>query len=103
MNRTSEHDISIAVLGIADSRPDGVVTFKRAYSEIPTLINLSAGDLAVSDKRPNEAMWQQLVRNIKSHHTSEENFINLGYLVSVPHVGYRITDAGKAYLQSKGL
>ena len=43
-------------------------------------------------------MWQQIVRNIKSHHESENNFIKKGYLTHIPRVGYKITPAGADYL-----
>jgi hypothetical protein len=39
-------------------------------------------------------MWEQEVRNIKSHFESPSNYIYEGYLEHVPGVGYRVTDRG---------
>ena len=101
MARTGEERIGIAVLRIAAARPDGVASYKRCYSELPGSGLLSAGDLALSKTRPGEPMFHQIVRNIRSHHDTEGNFIQRGLLQHVPKVGYRITEAGRAYL--KGL
>lgn len=97
----TETDIAIAILKIAQTRPNGVVTFKRAYKEVPNYLNLSTHDTTQSQTRPNEQMWQQLVRNIKSHDDVEGNFINDGLLIHIPSVGYKITDTGNKYLSDK--
>lgn len=96
-----ERDVAIGVLQIAASH-GGLCTFKRAYQEIPNYVSLSPDNLAVSTTRPGEVMWQQLVRNIKSHDQSPGNFIADGYLVHVPSVGYRITSLGEQFLKSGG-
>ncbi len=98
----SEHTISIAVLRIAASQPNGVATFNRLKKQIPDLVNLTMADLSISETRPNEPMWHQIVRNIKSHEGSENNYITEGYLESVPRVGYRVTAAGKIHLNNLG-
>lgn len=94
----SERIISIAALRIAAGQPNGIATFNRLKKQIPDLVNLIGADLLISETRPNEPMWHQIVRNIKSHEGAEGNFITEGYLESVPHVGYRITEAGKVHL-----
>jgi hypothetical protein len=94
----SEHIISIAVLRIAASQQNTIATFSRLKKQIPDLVNLSEADLLISETRPNEPMWHQIVRNIKSHEGSEGNYITEGYLESVPRVGYRVTEAGKVHL-----
>jgi hypothetical protein len=99
MAKTKEEEIATAILSVAIAN-GGLATFKKAYSEIPKLIKLTPHDTALSGKRPGEAMWQQIVRNIKSHFESPDNFINRGYLVHVPRVGYKITDAGRKFLES---
>jgi len=92
-----ERDIAIGVMQIAASR-GGLCTFKRAYQEIPNYVSLSPDNLAASVTRPGEVMWQQLVRNIKSHDKTPGNFIADGLLEHVPNVGYRITVAGTRFL-----
>jgi hypothetical protein len=93
-----EKHIALGVMKIAASQASGICTFKRAYNEIPNYVNLSAANLAASQTRPGEVMWQQIVRNIKSHDKTSGNFISDGYLVHVPKVGYAITGAGRRYL-----
>ncbi|MDP9413663.1 MAG: hypothetical protein M3Q08_06125 [Pseudomonadota bacterium] len=103
MARATEEDIAICVARIANGRSNGICSFRRARDEIPDMIKLSKDDTAPSQTRAGEQMWYQLVRNIRSHHSADGNFIERGLLEHVPGVGYRITDAGKAYLKKKGL
>jgi hypothetical protein len=87
MPNTSETGIATAILRIALTRENGLVTLKRAYKEIPDYINLTAYDQSQSVTRPNEPMWHQIVRNIQSHWNMPGNFIDEGYLEHVPRVG----------------
>jgi hypothetical protein len=93
-----ERDIALGVMQIAASQSNGLCTFKRAYREMPSRVNLSSANLAPSVTRPGEPMWHQIVRNIKSHDQTSGNFIANGLLVHVPRIGYRITDAGRRAL-----
>jgi hypothetical protein len=52
--------------------------------EIPKRVNLSFEDLKQSTTRPNEAIWEQQVRNITSHKDSPGNAIFEGKLVAIP-------------------
>ena len=101
MSRTTEFEISIATLQVANTKPNGIASFDDLRSEIPLYINLTQGDLQYSSTRPGERLWEQLIRNIQSHHNSDGNFIALGYLEHVRGVGYRITSAGRSYLISR--
>jgi hypothetical protein len=98
-----EDKFALGVLQIADSQASGTATFNRCRKEIPALVKLTAAELAPSKTRVGEPMWHQIVRNIKSHHVDEGNFIYEGYLKHVPRVGYAVTAAGRAHLRSKGL
>lgn len=102
MPRATETDIATCVARIANGRHNGICSFTRARNEIPDMINLSKEDMTPSPTRKGEQLWHQLIRNIRSHHTAEGNFIAEGYLESVPRVGYKITPAGKTYLKNKG-
>ncbi len=95
MTITSENDIAEAVLRVAAKQPNGIASFHRLRNEIPTLITLSADDRAPSTTRNGEPMWHQIMRNIKSHHETEGNYIDSGYLEHVPRVGYKITASGR--------
>jgi hypothetical protein len=101
MARAGEDRIASGVLSIANDHPKGICSYKRARAEIPSRVNLTAGDLAPSQTRRGEPMWHQIVRNIKSHHEVEGNYIQRGLLEHVPKVGYRITDAGRATFKKK--
>lgn len=103
MPRVTENEVALAVLQIAAGQPNGICTFNRARKEVPNYLKLSAGDLATSVTRPNEAMWHQLIRNIRSHHDVDGNFIHDGLLAHVSGRGYQVTNAGRAYLKKKGL
>jgi hypothetical protein len=97
MAKDAEERISRGVLRIAAAHPKGLASFGRCRNEIPNIVNLTAADLAPSQTRPGEPMWHQIVRNIKSHDSEENNYIALGYLVHVPRVGYRITNTGRSH------
>jgi hypothetical protein len=94
LSGVTEDEIAFAVVQIAAMRSDGIATFDRIRNEIPKLVKLRTDDTAQSLTRPNEAMWEQKVRNIKSHYKSEGNFIHDGYLTHVPRIGYRVTPRG---------
>ncbi|MDD9739769.1 hypothetical protein PVW47_08275 [Marinovum sp. SP66] len=95
MVHTTEAEIATAVMRIAARSPDGTATFEQLYKEIPSEITLTADDQRQSTTRPNEQMWEQIVRNIQSHHEAEGNAIAEGWLVHVPKTGCQITDAGR--------
>lgn len=99
-DRVTENDVAFAIVQIAKARPDGVATFARCKREVPLHLHLSAGDRRRSETRPNEEMWEQLIRNIKSHYDQEGNYICEGYLTHISRVGYRVTDAGRRRRQS---
>ncbi|MEI6441099.1 MAG: hypothetical protein WCO83_12920 [Alphaproteobacteria bacterium] len=84
-----ENDIARGVVRIANAN-GGLCTYRRAYREIPTHVQLNAANTAMSATRPGEPMWHQLVRNIKSHAGTAGNFIHDGRLIHVPGVGFRI-------------
>lgn len=94
-----ERDIALGVMRIAATQSNEICTFKRAYQEIPSQVDLSGANLAPSVTRPGEPMWHQIVRNIKSHDQASGNFIANGLLIHVSRIGYRITDAGIKFLR----
>src|SRR6185437_1863322 len=95
IDRITESEVAFAICQIAKTAPSGVVSFARCKREIPDYLKLSAADRRVSTTRPNEQMWEQQIRNIKSHSDAEGNYICEGYLQHVPKVGYEVTEAGK--------
>lgn len=93
--RTTEVEISEAVLRILAGRVNGEATIAYIKGQIPSLIVLTAGDREQSVTRPNEELWEQLVRNIVSHKATEGNYIAEGYLTAPSRGRLRITDAGR--------
>ena len=99
MNRTSELEYSNAVLRYLAAKPSGEASITAIKKQMPSLLELTSGDLAPSGTRPNERVYQQVVGNIVSHRKlSSENFVNRGLLSWRPrHLA--ITDAGRRYLK----
>lgn len=100
VGRTTEYEISVVVTKAAVAKPGGYVTLEELRAEIPHYIPLTPGDLEYSTTRPGECLWEQLLRNIRSHYTNPNNFIRLGYLEHIPGGGYAITDEGRKFLKS---
>ena len=97
---TTERRLSEIVEDILVDRPDGEAPIATLIHEIPNRINLTADDYLGSKTRPNEAIWEQHVRNITSHKGSSRNFIYRGYLEQIDG-GLRITAAGRIHQQAR--
>lgn len=101
INRVTEHDVADAACKVLVNEPNHAATIKKLVKTIPDLLRLSSADLRRSTTRPNEALWEQQIRNIQSHHKSPGNFIYEGFLERVKG-GLRLTDAGELRLKHKG-
>ena len=100
MPRVSEKSVGIAVLRILADRPHGEATVEVLKSELPKHIELSDEDRAASPTRTNEEVWEQQVRNLKSHEKTAGNIFHDG-LVEVASKGvWRITGAGRAVIKN---
>jgi len=93
--RSTEADIARAILLIANQDPNGIATFKKIRALLPSVMDLSTEDRASSLTRNGEKLWEQQIRNIKSHFEAEGNFIFEGYLQHIPYKGYQITEKGR--------
>lgn len=82
--RTTESELAEVVVKILQKTPSGQASYAELVEEIPNHINLTAADLVQSTTRPNEAVWEQRLRNITSHKTAEGNFIHDGLLKDIP-------------------
>jgi len=85
MSRITEAEIAEVVVDYLRERASGRATIKELIREIPNRVRLSAEDMAPSLTRPNEAIWEQQVRNITSHKASPGNAIFEGNLVAIPN------------------
>lgn len=90
----TEEEVAFIVVQVAAERGDGIASFDCIRAEIPKRYRLSSVDLTQSLTRRNEAIWEQKIRNIKSHYKSPGNYIHDGYLEHVPGIGYCVTDRG---------
>lgn len=94
----SEYDIALGTLEYLNGRPGGRATIDELVRELPNHVALSDDDMRMSEKRPNERVWEQRVRNIVSHKDSPTNFIKLGYLQAWDGE-LAITPEGRDYLK----
>ena len=102
VDRVTEHDVAHAACWALAPRVGREGSMQILKKEIPKYLKLSAADLKGSTTRRNEAMWEQQIRNITSHHKSPGNFIYEGFLARVDG-GLQLTDAGLLRLKHKGL
>lgn len=103
MAKTSERGLGLAVLQVLASRPGGEADVRTLLRYIPDYINLTAEDHEPSGSRPGEEMWEQRVRNLKSHDKSAGNVIGAGFVVRVGRGRYRLSDAGRGHLKAAKL
>jgi len=99
MAKTSEPELGRAVMRFLATRPDYQATMRVLIKRVPGHITLTPEDLEPSGKRPGEAMWEQRVRNLKSHDTTEGNVLAEGYVDRPKRGHYRLTKAGLAHLK----
>ncbi|MCA1524347.1 hypothetical protein [Bradyrhizobium yuanmingense] len=83
MPRITEAEIADIIVDYLNEKTSGQASIKELVREIPNRVSLSAEDLAQSLTRPNEAVWEQQVRNITSHKKSPGNAIYEGRLVAI--------------------
>lgn len=95
----TEEDVALIAVAIGAERTDGIASYSALRREVPKRYALSSMDLVQSVTRPCEKIWEQKIRNIKSHYEAEGNFIYEGYLTHVPRIGYRVTDLGRKLLR----
>lgn len=102
-DQVSETELGLAVLRVLASRPHGEASIAELVKGTPEFLKLSPADMAQSPTRQNEQIWEQRVRNLKSHDKTEGNILREGYAVRTGKGTYQITDAGRKYLAPKGL
>jgi hypothetical protein len=97
-DRLVEDEARTIVLKIAGSQPDRKATMWLLRDQVPKFIQLSAHDLAQSQTRKNEQLWQQIVRNVAASHPA---IFNAGLAHKIPG-GIEVTEKGMTYLNSIG-
>jgi tyrosyl-tRNA synthetase len=102
LGRVSERQVADAVCKVLATQPNRTATIQTLVNEIPKYLNLSPADKVRSTTRPNEAVWEQQIRNIRSHHNSPSNFIYQGLLEGTEG-GLHLTAAGLLRLKDEKL
>jgi hypothetical protein len=95
MSRISEHDVGVAVLHILAAQPYGRATVRTIKREMPNYVSLSSEDQAPSLTRNGEELWEQQVRNLKSHSKSPGNIFCDGYVALVARGVWQLTGLGR--------
>jgi hypothetical protein len=100
-DRISETEVGFSVLQILATSPEGTVSVEKLKRELPKYLMLSEADQTPSDTRANEEIWEQQVRNLKSHDKTSGNVFAEGFVEQVSKGIWRLTDAGRSHLEHK--
>jgi hypothetical protein len=100
--KTSEPVLGLAVMKVLAGQLNGEGTVRTLIRGVPNFVKLTAEDQKPSQKRPNEEMWEQRVRNLKSHDKTPGNVLAEGFVHHVRRGRYGLTKAGWLHLKHKG-
>ena len=103
MTKTSEPVLGLAVMQVLSTQPDGEATVRVLIRNVPSYVRLTAEDQKQSETRPTEKIWEQRVRNLKSHDKTPGNVICEGFVEHVGRRRYRLTKADWMHLKHKKL
>lgn len=103
MAKTSEPVFGLAVMQVLASQSKGEATVRTLIKYVPKYVKLTEADSDSSDTRPNEKMWEQRVRNLKSHDKAFGNVIAEGYVKHIGRGRYQLTESGWLHLKHKKL
>lgn len=103
MALTTETKLGLAVMRVLASEPNYEATVRTLIKRVPNFINLTTNDQATSRTRPNEEMWEQRVRNLKSHFKTSGNVIGEGFVAHIGRGRYALTKAGQLHLKNRGI
>ena len=94
--RISERDVRVPALRAMAARESGYIPTSELIDELEAQFRPQGEDAQILDNR-NDTKFNQIVRNLKSHKSARTNILARGYAEEVDE-GFRITDAGRAYL-----
>ena len=101
-DRLREREARLLILKIAASQPTRSASILQLRQEIPKFFDLSPVDKRLSSSRRNERLWQIVVRNTTSSHTTGPRTIFAqGWAEKIPG-GLKVTKSGMDYLNSIG-
>jgi hypothetical protein len=102
MAKTSEPVLGLAVMKVLAGQFNGEGTVRTLIRGVPNFVKLTAEDQKPSMTRKGEEMWEQRVRNLKSHDKTFGNVIGDGYVHRVGRGRYGLTKSGWLHLKHKG-
>lgn len=103
MAKTPESKLGLAVMQVLASRSEYKAHVRTLIKGVPDHITLTEQDCKMSETRPNEQMWEQRARNLKSHDKTTGNVIAEGLVKYLGKGMYQLTDSGVSHLKAKNL
>jgi hypothetical protein len=101
-DRLREREARVLILKIAASQPERIATIDTLRKEVPKFFDLSSTDKTRSPSRKNETLWQIVIRNtMSSHTTGTRTIFSQGWARKIPN-GLKVTRRGMDYLNSIG-
>ena|SRR5437016_12645803 len=95
---TSEPALGAAVMQVLAGQPNYTATVRTLIKNVPSHVQLTLEDHLPSGTRPGEEMWEQRVRNLKSHDIAGGNVISDGLVERIGRGTYRLTATGRHHL-----
>jgi hypothetical protein len=83
------------------SEPNETCTIRTMIKRVPDFLSLTHEDHEHSGKRAGEEMWEQRVRNLKSHDKTPGNVIAEGFVRRIARGRYKLTELGRIRLGHK--
>jgi hypothetical protein len=97
-DQITEAAVGFAVLQILGKCPDGAVSVEKLKRELPKYLKLTAAALTPSDLRATEEIWEQQLRDLKSHEKTAGNVFAEGFVEPISKGIWKITHAGTLHL-----
>ena len=101
LDRLREPEARVLALKIAALCPNHAASTEQIKQGVPHYYPLSEIDIRRSTSRRREALWQQIVGNVVSHHKTASGLFGMGYAVRTRN-GIRVTERGLGYLNRIG-
>lgn len=101
--KTTERKLGLGVMQILANRQEGKGSVRTLIKYVPDYVQLTDVDREPSTTRRGEEMWEQRVRNLKSHDKTAGNVLAEGFVKHVGRGVYQLTQAGWMHLEHKGL
>ena len=100
-DQITDAEVGFAVLKILGKCPEGAVSVEKLKRELPKYLKLLEVHQTPSDIRATEEIWEQQIRNLKSHDKATGNVFAEGLVEAISKGIWKITDAGTLQLDQK--